>query len=92
MPVLFPYNLSEDYTKLKELLDKDQEIVFIWQHDTTLRVFSEIAKRIEPIPGGVDGPWYSLGPWHYFPTINKESFEEKCKYIGLSYLIPSIEE
>ena len=82
------YTTSKDYKHLKELLDKGYTVVLLWVHDTTLRTFADLASRIAPIPGGVEGYWYSLGTWSYFPTINKESFEEYCKNIGISFILP----
>ena len=85
---MMKYKLSNDYKRLKELLDEGHQIIIIWQHDATLRLFAGIAT----VRGGVEGHWYSLDCWSYFPTINKESFESKCKKIGFSYIIPEQNE
>lgn len=83
------YNTSKDYTCLKELLDSGKIIVILWVHVPTLRLFSGIAKRVEQIPGGVDTPWYSIDAWSYFPTINKETFEEFCKKKQFVFIVPN---
>lgn len=83
------YNTSNDYTRLKELLDGGNAVVILWVHIPTMRLFSGIAKRIEPIVGGVETPWYSIDAWSYFPTINKETFEEFCKKKQFFYIVPN---
>ena len=82
------YKVSNDYTKLKEFLDKDYKVIILWVHSGTQRLFSGIAEKVPPIPGGVEGNWYSLDIWSYFPTIDRDSFEKKCKSIGFSYIEP----
>ena len=82
------YKISKDYKHLKELLDKDYKVVLVYRHDTTQRIFSGIANRVSPISGGVNGFWYSLDCWSFFPTINKESFEDYCACKGFSFIVP----
>lgn len=82
------YKVSKDYKRLKELLDNGYTVVVLWVHDTTGNVFAGIAKRVPPVKGGVEGNWYSLDSWNYFPTIEKKSFEEKCESIGFSFIEP----
>ena len=86
------YKLSTDYKRLKEFLDNEYTIVVIWVHSTTRTIFAGIARRVPHIQGGVDGDWYSLDAWSYFPTIDKESFEDKCKRIGFQYIVPLEED
>ena len=85
------YRTSADYTKLKELLDNGYTVVLVYIHDASRRLFSDIAKRISHIPGGVDGDWYSLGCWSYFPTVDKMNFEDYCKSNGFSFILPEEE-
>ena len=82
------YKTSRDYTKLKELLDSDYSVILVWIHSTTLYAYAEVAHRVFPIPGGVDGYWYNLGIWNYFPGVNRESFEDYCKKQGFFYIVP----
>lgn len=82
------YKTSKDYKKLKELLDNGYTVVVLWVHSTTRRLFAGIARRVPHIQGGVDGDWYSLDSWSYFPTIDKAPFEEKCKSVGFSFIEP----
>ena len=82
------YKTSRDYTKLKELLDSDYSVILVWIHSTTLYAYAEVAHRVPPVPGGVDGYWYHLGIWSYFPGINRESFEDFCKKQGFFYIVP----
>lgn len=85
------YRVSCDYSRLKELLDKDYYVIILWIHDTTKNIFSDIARRVPHINGGVDGNWYSIGCWGYFPTINKNSFEDFCERIGFTFIDPDTE-
>ena len=80
------YKTSRDYGRLKGLLDKGYYIVILWVHDTTNNLFSDIARRVPHVDGGVDGDWYSVGVWSYFPTINKEAFEDFCKGKGFTFI------
>lgn len=82
------YKTSKDYGRLKELLDADYIVVVLWVHDATKNLFSDIARRVSHIQGGVDGDWYSIGVWSYFPTINRESFEDYCASKGFSFIVP----
>ena len=82
------YSTSNDFKKLKELLDDGYLVVLVWAHSTTRSLFSGIAKRVLSKHGSNDGDWYSLDCWSYFPTINKESFEDYCKSKGFSFILP----
>ena len=85
------YRTSKDYKKLKELLDKGYIVVLLWVHDATSNLFAGIARRVPHIQGGVDGDWYSLDSWSYFPTINRETFEEYCQGRGFTFILPEEE-
>ena len=82
------YKTSRDFSRLKELLDNGYWVVILWEHDTTKNIFPDIARRVPHIDGGVDGDWYSIGFWGYFPTINTDPFEVFCKRIGFTYIDP----
>lgn len=82
------YRTSRDFTRLKELLDNGYRVVILWEHDTTKNIFPDIARRVPHIDGGVDGDWYSVGIWSYFPTLNTDPFEVFCTRIGFTYIDP----
>ena len=82
------YRTSKDFTRLKKLLDSGHTVVILWVHDTTKNLFSDLARRVPHIDGGVDGDWYSLGSWGYFPTLNSDPFECFCARLGFSYIDP----
>lgn len=46
------YKTSQDFSRLKELLDKGYWVVILWEHDTTKNIFPDIAKRVPHIDGG----------------------------------------
>ena len=83
------YNTSNDYKRLKELLDGGNIVVILWVHVPTMRLFSGIAKRVEPIRGGIKTPWYSIDCWIYCPTMNKETFDEFCKKKQFVFIVPN---
>lgn len=82
------YKTSQDFSRLKELLDNGHWVVILWEHDTTKNIFPDIARRVPHIDGGVDGDWYSVGCWGYFPTLNTDTFPVFCKRINFTYIDP----
>ena len=82
------YKTSQDFKRLKELLDAGYWIIILWRHDPMGTLFPEIARKVPHIDGGVDGDWYSIGTWGYFPTINTDPFEVAVARYGISYVEP----
>lgn len=82
------YNTSKDYKKLKELLDKGFTIIYLWRHDTTSRLFADIARKFVAKDGMVI---YDFSGWTNIPRRSKMTFEEYCSNIGLGgleFIIP----
>lgn len=83
------YKTSKDYGRLKELLDAGHQVVIVWQHSTTLRLFSGIAeKHVSRDALNYTTVGYHLDAWSWFPQSSRESFEDKCKAIGFEYIVP----
>ena len=83
------YKTSRDYKHLKELLDKGQQVIIVWTHSTTSKLFSGIAeKHISRDAFNYTTVGYHLDALSWFPESSRESFEDKCKAIGFEYIVP----
>lgn len=83
------YKTSKDFKRLRELLDKGQEVIVIYPDEDIVHQMRFAWKR----PGGV----YYLGNGRHYATASLAeesfySFERACKNIGIEFIEPNEEE
>ena len=82
--ILKNYKTSNDYARLKQMLDNGEMVIVLWSHYETWNLYSGIACKYDDT--------YHIDVYLWDKNSNM-SFEQRCRSIGLngiSFVEPNI--